>query len=91
MIRRTQTSAPNFNLWLDGFPPEPGWYIASRQCSTNVFRWYNGESWSTFAGPHCQSPQRLNQIATEPAAVRPDQSPIRWLPKDWIFRLWEVV
>lgn len=43
---------PLIAKWIKVNPPEPGWYPASVNSRADVLRWFDGEEWSEWVGPH---------------------------------------
>lgn len=39
--------------WHKGPPPSVGWYNASVQSASDVWRWWNGKHWSEYVVPSC--------------------------------------
>ena len=60
--------------WHSGPPPHVGWWNASTNADPNIWRWWNGTSWSTF----CTENMSLSSIARLAAHIEFNQQCIKW-------------
>ncbi len=71
MAESTCTESLKWNLFG---PPHIGWWIASNCRDWNVWRWWNGSTWSLPVGP-CEGEERAAQMAYK---VSDGQQYIAW-------------